>query len=79
MVLECNPYGFSPSMYNQGDRNTTMIPMHRYKRIRGGILTSQGFQKLQTAQSQVEFQKNCGNPYSLEQMSDRTGLAVNTL
>ena len=68
MVLECNLYGLSPSMYNQGDRHTTMIPMPRYKRIRGGILTAQGFQKLQTAQSQPEFQKNCGNRYSLQEM-----------
>lgn len=65
MVLKCNPYGFSPSMCNQGDRNTTM---YRYNRIRGRTLTSQGCQKLQTAQSQAEFQKNWDNWYSLEEM-----------
>jgi hypothetical protein len=54
-------------------------PRHKDKRKRGVILTSQGFQKLQKAQTLAEFQGNCGNRYTLEEMSDRTGLAVNTL
>ena len=54
-------------------------PKHKDKRRRGVILTPQGFQKLQTAKSQAEFKENCGNRYTLEDMSDRTGLAVNTL
>ncbi|MEW6494085.1 MAG: AAA-like domain-containing protein [Cyanobacteriota bacterium] len=54
-------------------------PRHKDKRRRGVILTSQGFQKLQTAISKAEFFENSGNRYTLEDMSDRTGLAVNTL
>jgi hypothetical protein len=54
-------------------------PRHKDKRKRGVILTLQGFQKLQKAQTLTEFQENCGNRYTLEEMSDRTGLAVNTL
>jgi transcriptional regulator with XRE-family HTH domain len=54
-------------------------PRHKDKRRRGVILTPQGFQKLQTAKSQAEFKENCGNRYTLEDMSERTGLAVNTL
>lgn len=54
-------------------------PRHKDKRRRGVILTPQGFQKLQTAKSQAEFKENCSNRYTLEDMSARTGLAVNTL
>jgi len=54
-------------------------PRHKDKRRRGVILTPQGFQKLQTAKSQAEFKENCGNRYTLQDMSQRTGLAVNTL
>jgi hypothetical protein len=67
--------------HNQSARNQMMMPQprHKDKRRRGVILTLQGFQKLQKAQSLAEFQKNCGNRYTLEDLSDRTGLAVNTL
>src|SRR5919202_6536194 len=70
------------SMYhNQSARFEMMMsqPRHKDKRRRGVILTLQGFQKLQKAQSLAEFQENCGNRYTLEDMSERTGLAVNTL
>ncbi len=52
---------------------------HKDKRRRGIILTPQGFQKLQAAKSEAEFEENCGNRYTLEDMSERTGLVVNTL
>jgi hypothetical protein len=45
-----------------------MMPLHRPKRKRGVNLTPQGFQKLQTAKSQAEFQKKCGNRYTLEEI-----------
>ena len=54
-------------------------PRHKDKRRRGVILTPQGFQKLQIAKSKAEFKENCGTRYTLEDMSERTGLAVNTL
>ncbi|MBW4649800.1 MAG: AAA-like domain-containing protein [Kastovskya adunca ATA6-11-RM4] len=56
-----------------------MLTRNKDKRRRGVILTSQGFQKLQTAISKAEFFENSGNRYTLEDMSDRTGLVVNTL
>ena len=67
--------------HNQSARFEMMMsqPRHKDKRRRGVILTLQGFQKLQKAQSLAEFQENCGNRYTLEDLSDRTGLAVNTL
>lgn len=67
--------------HNQSARFEMMMhqPRHKDKRRRGVILTPKGFQKIQTAISKAEFQKNCGNRYTLEDMSDRTGLAVNTL
>ena len=54
---------------------------HQYKdkRKRGVILTIQGLQKLEKAKADAEFQENCGIRYTLEQMSDRTRLAVNTV
>jgi hypothetical protein len=43
------------------------------------ILTSQGLKKLQKAKTDAEFQENCGYRYTLEALSERTGLAVDTL
>lgn len=51
----------------------------KYRRRRGVILTSQGWNKLQEAKSEAEFNENSGYRYTLEQLSDRTGLAVDTL
>lgn len=49
------------------------------RRRRGVILTTQGLEKLQEAKSKAEFQENYGNRYTLEALSERTGLAVDTL
>jgi hypothetical protein len=49
------------------------------RRRRGVILTVQGLEKLQKAKSEAEFQENNGNRYTLEALSERTGLAVDTL
>ena len=43
------------------------------------ILTPQGLEKLQEAKSEMEWQGNSGDRYTLEDMSDRTGLSVDTL
>ncbi|MDB9509935.1 AAA-like domain-containing protein [Kamptonema animale CS-326] len=51
----------------------------KQKRIRGVILTLQGSKKLEKAKADAEFEENCGIRYTLEQVSDRTGLAVNTV
>lgn len=49
------------------------------RRRRGVILTPKGLKKLQDAKSSAEFQENAGNRYTLEALSERTGLAVDTL
>ncbi len=49
------------------------------RRRRGVILTPQGFNKLQQAKTDAEFEDNNGNRYTLEALSERTGLAVDTL
>ncbi len=43
------------------------------------ILTPQGLDKLQEAKSKAEFKEQCGNRYTLEALSGRTGLSVDTL
>jgi hypothetical protein len=49
------------------------------RRRRGIILTSQGFEKIQAAKANAEFRENAGHRYTLESLSERTGLAVDTL
>lgn len=49
------------------------------KRRRGVILTSQGLQKIQAAKSKAEIEENFGNRYTLEDLSERTTLSVDTL
>ncbi|NET05637.1 MAG: serine/threonine protein kinase [Symploca sp. SIO2B6] len=56
---------------------STYVPKDRRKR--GVILTPQGLQKLNLAKCNAEFENNHGNRYTLEAMSERTGLAINTL
>ncbi|NEP00477.1 MAG: serine/threonine protein kinase [Symploca sp. SIO2E9] len=58
-----------------------MISTHppKERRKRGVILTPQGLQKLHLAKNDAEFEENGGNRYTLEDMSERTGLAINTL
>ncbi|MDJ0676354.1 MAG: AAA-like domain-containing protein [Calothrix sp. MO_167.B42] len=51
----------------------------KHKRKRGVILTTQGLQKLQVAKSQAEMDDNSGKRYTLEAMSERTSLSVDTL
>jgi hypothetical protein len=48
-------------------------------RKRGVILTPDGFEKLQTAKTDAEWTDNEGKRFTLEQLRDRTGLAVDTL
>lgn len=58
-----------------------MVPIANQppKRRRGVILTLQGWQRLEAAKRQSEIQENAGNPYTLEALSERTRLSINTL
>ena len=49
------------------------------KRRRGVILTLQGWQRLEAAKRHSEIQENAGNPYTLEGLSERVNLSINTL
>jgi hypothetical protein len=51
----------------------------KFRRNRGVILTSQGWNKLQKAKSEAEFEENSGYRYTLEELSERTNLSVDTL
>ncbi|MCU0533250.1 MAG: AAA-like domain-containing protein [Hydrococcus sp. Prado102] len=51
----------------------------RQRRRRGVLLTSHGLEKLQKAKNEAEERENSGNRYTLEALSERTRLAVDTL
>ncbi|MDJ0844845.1 AAA-like domain-containing protein [Crocosphaera sp.] len=48
-------------------------------RKRGVILTDEGLEKLQNAKTEAEYADNHGNRYTLEALSEKTGLAMDTL
>jgi AraC-like DNA-binding protein len=48
-------------------------------RVRGVILSPQGWQKFQTAKQQAEVNETWGKHFTQEDLSDRTGLSLNTL
>lgn len=49
------------------------------KRKRGVILSPVGWQRLQAAQKHSEIEVNRGQPYTLEDLNELTGLSINTL
>ncbi|BAZ32752.1 WD-40 repeat protein [Cylindrospermum sp. NIES-4074] len=49
------------------------------RRRRGVILTLKGWDKFQAAKTQTEFNENAGDCFSLEELSDRTRLALHTI
>ena len=51
----------------------------RSKRTRGVILSPEGWQRLQEAQTQSEIKANGANPYTLEALNELTGLSAHTL
>ena len=51
----------------------------RSKRTRGVLLSPAGWQRLQEAKTHSEMEANGGNPYSLEDLNELTGLSPHTL
>jgi WD40 repeat protein/transcriptional regulator with XRE-family HTH domain len=49
------------------------------KRVRGVILSPQGWLRFQTAKQQAEADETWGKHFTQEDLSDRTGLSLNTL
>jgi AAA-like domain len=58
-----------------------MIAMSKLpvKRKRGVLLSPKGWQRLQAAEQQLSQQEHTGKPYTLQELSERTGLSSNTL
>jgi hypothetical protein len=54
------------------------MALHNWRRKRGVILTTKGLQKLQQAKRQSEAKENYGNSYTLEEMSELSGLYTST-
>lgn len=53
--------------------------LKKHRRRRGVLLTPQGFNKLRSAKSNMENWENSGHRYTLEVLSQRTGLSPDTL
>ncbi len=51
----------------------------KQKRRRGVILTEMGLEKLQNGKIEAEYAENHGNRYTLETLSEKTGLGMDTL
>lgn len=49
------------------------------RRRRGVILTPQGLQKLMQARTEAEYQSNAGKRFTLDYLSERTGISVDSL
>jgi hypothetical protein len=55
------------------------MQQQKARRNRGVILTSKGWKKFLDAKIQAEFNENGGDSFSLEELSDRTRLALHTI
>ncbi|WP_392436056.1 NB-ARC domain-containing protein [Chlorogloeopsis fritschii PCC 9212] len=55
------------------------MALQNWKRKRGVALTTRGLQKLQEAKRQSEANENYGNSYTLEEISDLSGLYPSTI
>ncbi len=60
-------------------RSTTSKSLSKSRRSRGVILSIHGWDKFQSAKTQAEFDENYGNRFTLEELSERTSLALNTI
>lgn len=56
-----------------------MEKSEKQRRRRGVILTPTGLEKLLTARQEAEYQDNCGHRFTLEVLSEKTLLGVDTL
>jgi WD40 repeat protein/transcriptional regulator with XRE-family HTH domain len=55
------------------------MQLQKTRRYRGVILTTQGWGKFQAAKIQAEFNENAGDRFTLEELSERMGLSLNTI
>ena len=57
----------------------TQMQQQKAKRYRGVILTERGWDEFQTAKVRAEFAENAGDRFTLEELSERMGLSLNTI
>ena len=71
--------GFKPGceLYRRYFSHSNPTPIRR--RRRGVILTPSGLEKLNDAKKEAEFEEKKGARFTLEDLSERTGLSVDTL
>jgi WD40 repeat protein/transcriptional regulator with XRE-family HTH domain len=55
------------------------MQQQKAKRYRGVILTDRGWEEFQTAKVRAEFAENAGDRFTLEELSERMGLSLNTI
>lgn len=58
--------------------NASLSPFS-LKRKRGVLLSLQGWQRIQSAETAIALQSNDGKPLTIEQLSERSGLSTKTL
>jgi WD40 repeat protein len=57
----------------------TLMQQQKAKRYRGVILTDRGWHEFQAAKVRAELAENAGDRFTLEELSERMGLALNTI
>ena len=67
------------SLEKSNRRSTTSKSPSKARRSRGVILSFHGWDKFQAAKTQAEFDENYGKRFTLEDLSDRTSLALHTI
>ncbi|HEY9625653.1 MAG TPA: NB-ARC domain-containing protein, partial [Crinalium sp.] len=55
------------------------MPVQKNRRLRGVILTAQGWDRFQTAKVQAEFSENGGDRFTLEELGERMNLSLSTI
>jgi WD40 repeat protein/transcriptional regulator with XRE-family HTH domain len=79
--MSLSPHISTPSTTTHQDTqaNNRQRTTRQPKRKRGVVLTLAGWHRLLEAKHALEIKDNFGEPYTLEQLSERTGLSPNTL
>ena len=57
----------------------TQMPPQKTRPHRGFVLTTQGWDRIQAAKTQVEFSENAGDRFTQEDLSERMGLSLTTV
>ncbi len=55
------------------------MQLQKAKRYRGVILTDRGWEEFQAAKVRAELAENAGDRFTLEELSEHTGLSLNTI